>query len=62
MWVSNDTLRRGLERVNSSKIHCRAAPMPRVAEDTFDMLSRVPKLTSFVPRARRRSSDTAATR
>ena len=48
IWcVSKLTWRRLLERCISSRIHWRAAPIPRVVESVPDSVLRVPKLTSF---------------
>jgi hypothetical protein len=45
--VSKLTCSFALDAFISSRIHCRAAPMPRVLESGFDSRLRVSKLTSF---------------
>ena len=59
--MSKDTCSFALDRFSSSKIHCRAAPIPRVVEVALDSVLRVPKPTSVVSSAFKRSTEIAAT-
>jgi hypothetical protein len=51
--VSKLTCSFGLDRRSSSKIHCRAAPMPRVGDAVSDSVLRVPNDVSLVSSSRR---------
>jgi len=59
--VSKETCSRGLVRRISSKIHCLAAPMPRVVEVVLESVLRVPNAASVLTISLSRASDTADT-
>ena len=59
LQVAFDTHKIGLVRVELMKIHCRAAPMPRVGDDVSDRVLRVPNPTSVRSRRSRRAWEMA---
>src|SRR4029453_13868095 len=59
-FVAKLTCSFGLKLFISSRIHCRAAPMPRVGESVDDNELRVSKLSSFLRVAPRRSCEMGA--
>ena len=59
LCVSKETCSRGLARRSSSKIHWRAAPMPRVGDVVLESVLRVPNAASVLTSSPSLASDTA---